>query len=70
MALSTIMITNQEDGLLSETWYFSILSNGLKSRALLLLNLPDEPVVRGRQKRGQLFALRDVAEKQQRGLEY
>ena len=70
MALSTIMITNQEDGFLRDIWYFSICSHGLKSRHLLSLNLLGEPVVRGRQKGGQPFALRDIAEKQQRGLEY
>ena len=64
------MITNQENGFLSDIWYFSIRSNGLKSKPLLLLNLPGEPVIRGRQKGGQPFALRDIAEKQQRGLEY
>jgi len=70
MALSTIMITNQENGFLSDIWYFSIRSNGLKSKPLLLLNLPGEPVIRGRQKGGQPFALRDIAEKQQSGLKY
>jgi len=70
MALSTIMTTNQEDGFLCDIWYFSIRSNGLKSRPLLLLNLLGEPVVRGRQKGGQPFALRDIAEKQQIGLDY
>ena len=70
MALSTIMITNQEDGFLSDIWYFSIRSNGLKSRPLLSLNLLGEPVVRGRPKEGQPFALQDIVEKQQRGLEY
>ena len=64
------MIANQEDGFLSDIWYFSICSHGLKSRHLLSLNLLGEPVVRGRQKVGQPFALRDIAEKQQRGLEY
>ena len=70
MALSTIMITNQEDAFLSDIWHFSIRSNGLKSRPLLSLNLLGEPVVRGRQKGGQPFALRDIVEKQQRGLQY
>ena len=69
MALSAIMITNQEDGFFSDIWYFSICSHGLKSRHLLSLNLLGGPVVRGRQKGGQPFALRDIAEKQQRGLE-
>lgn len=64
------MITNQEDGFFSDIWYFSICSNGLKSRHLLSLNLSGEPVLRGRQKAGQPFALRDIAEKQQRGLDY
>ena len=70
MTVSTIMITNQEDGFFSDICYFSICSNGLKSRHLLSLNLLGEPVVRGRQKGGQPFALRDIAKKQQRGLEY
>ena len=70
MALSTIMITNQEDGFFSGIWYFSTCSNELESRHFLLLNLPGEPVVRGRQKGGRPFALRDIVEKQQRGLQY
>ena len=64
------MITNQEDGSFSDICYFSSCSNGLKFRHLLSLNLLGEPVVRGRQKGGQPFALRDIAKKQQRGLEY
>ena len=70
MALSTIMITNQEDGFFSDIWYFSIGSNELKSRHLLLLYLLGEPLVRGHQKGGQPCALRDIVEKQQRGLQY
>ena len=70
MALSTIMITNQEDGFFSDIWYFSTCSNELESRHFLSLNLLFEPVVRGRQKGGQPFALRDILEKQQRGLQY
>ena len=70
MALSTIMITNQEDGFFSDIWYFSTCSNELESGHFLSLNLLGEPVVRGRQKGGQPFALRDIVEKQQRGLQY
>ena len=64
------MITNQEDGFFSDIWYFSICSDELKSRHLLSLNLIGEPVALGHQKGGQPFALRDIVEKQQRGLKY
>ena len=45
MALSTIMITNQEDGFLRDIWYFAVRSDELKLGRLLSLKLLGEPIV-------------------------
>ena len=60
MSLSTIMITNQEDGFLRDIWYFAVRADELKLGRLLSLKLLGEPIVLGRQKTGQPFALRDI----------
>ena len=47
-------------GYVTDAWYFTALSRDLKPGKLVHLELLGEPVVLGRSRGGQLFALRDV----------
>ncbi|NQW10521.1 MAG: aromatic ring-hydroxylating dioxygenase subunit alpha [Alphaproteobacteria bacterium] len=51
---------NRDDGFLRDIWYFALPAHGLKPGAVTTKTLLGEPVLIGRAKTGEVFALRDV----------
>ena len=47
-------------GFLTDTWYFAALSSDLKPGKLARYEILDEPVLLGRARSGEIFALRDI----------
>lgn len=53
-------LQQQEAQFLRDLWYFGVLSRDLKAGALKRVILLDEPVLLGRMKHGEAFAMRDI----------